>query len=63
MLNFLSGKKTYVTVFLAILLIVLEKLAGIDIPGFEVGDDWMVQIAGLLGLGTLRAGVAKSNST
>jgi hypothetical protein len=59
-LKALEGRKTYVIVALGILCVLAEKFAGIDIPGFDPGSDWLGYIMGLLGLGTLRAGVTKS---
>lgn len=56
----LAGKKTYIIVGISVLAILAEKVAGIDIPGFEVGEDWLGNLLTMLGLGTLRAGVAKA---
>ena len=54
----LSGKKTYIIVTVFVLCVLLERFAGFDIPGFTVGDDWVGQVLAMLGLGTLRAGIA-----
>jgi hypothetical protein len=59
-MEFLQGKKTYIIVAVSVLAIVAEKFLGIDIPGFEVGEDWLGGLLTMLGLGTLRAGVAKA---
>lgn len=56
----LEGKKTYIVAGITVVLVLLEKFAGIDVPGFTVGDDWLSVIIAALGLGTLRAGVTKS---
>jgi len=59
----LDGKKTYIVSGLTIILVLLEKFGGVDVPGFTVGDDWFSVIIAALGLGTLRAGVTKSGPT
>ena len=58
-LNSLSGKKTYLVVALFVLCVVVERFLGVDVPGFTVGDNWLELVLGMLGLGTLRAGLAK----
>jgi len=58
-----DGKKTYAIAFLTVVLVLLEKFGGIDIPGFTVGDNWLETIFVALGLGTLRSGVTKSGPT
>lgn len=58
-MSFLSGYKTYIIVATFLVCVGLEKFVGFDIPGFSVGDDWLAMVLGMLGLGTLRAGVAK----
>ncbi|ABD85703.1 hypothetical protein [Rhodopseudomonas palustris] len=40
-----------------VLVVVVEKGLGIDVPGVDVGSDWLTQILAALGLGTLRAGI------
>lgn len=57
----LSGYKTYIIVFAFLFCVLLEKFVGFDIPGFAVGDDWLAMALGMLGIGTLRAGIAKVN--
>ena len=59
-MSFLTGYKTYVIAALILLCVFAEKILGFDIPGFEVGDDWLAFVLGALGLGTARAG-AKSD--
>lgn len=59
MLEKLQGKKTYIIAAVLLILVVIEKAIGIDIPGFDPGEDWLGYILGALGLGTLRAGIGK----
>lgn len=54
-----DGYKTYLLVALFVVMVAVEKGLGWDVPGFEVGDDWLAMVMGALGLGTLRAGIAK----
>jgi len=56
----LSGKKTYILVGLGVLAMVVQFLAG-DITLMEfLQSEQFLTLLGLLGIGTLRAGVAKS---
>ena len=55
----MEGKKTYILIAIFILGVVAEKAFGWDVPGFEPGPDWLQQILGAIGLGTLRASVGK----
>lgn len=55
----LEGKKTYILIVIFILGVIAEKAFGWDVPGFEPGPDWLQQILGAIGLGTLRASVGK----
>ena len=55
----LQGKKTYIIVAIAIISVAIEKFAGIDLPGFDPGDDWLGYILAAAGLGSLRAGIGK----
>lgn len=57
----LEGVKTYIVAFLIILIAVSEGLLGFDIPGVDVGTDWLGWMLNGLGLGTLRAGISKAN--
>jgi hypothetical protein len=61
--KYLVGKKTYIVTAITIVLVLLNKFAGIEVPGFPVGEDWLQIIIAALGLGTLRAGVTKSGPT
>ena len=54
-----SGQKTYVIAGIIILVAVTEGIFGIDVPGIDVGDDWIGWALNGLGLGTLRSGIAK----
>lgn len=53
MLESLQGKKTYIIAFIGAA-ITLAQVLGVEIPPA------VLQILGFLGLGTLRAGVAKA---
>lgn len=59
----LSGWKTHAATTIPALvlaaLVVAEKYAGVDIPGFEVPDGWVALVLGGLGFGALRDAVAK----
>ena len=57
-LEMLQGKKTYIIVAIFIVCVLVERFGGLDIPGFTVGDDWLGQVMAMLGLGTIRAGIA-----
>lgn len=54
----LKGRKTYIVVAVFLLCVAIEKLVGIDIPGFNVEGNWLEMTLAMLGLGTLRAGIA-----
>jgi len=58
-MEWLKGKKTYVVAVVVVLLVVLERVVGIDVPGVEITDDWGSWIIGAGGLAALRAGIAK----
>lgn len=58
----LSGKKTYIVVITMIALVALEKGAGIDIPNYDPGQNWLNDILTALGLGTLRLGIGKATA-
>lgn len=55
----LAGKKTYLIVGAFVLCLILEKGFGLDVPFFAVGDDWLNQLAVMLGFGAVRSGIAK----
>lgn len=59
-LEALSGKKTYFISFLVVAIALTEGVLGWDVPGVQVGADWITWMLSGLGLGTLRAAVAKS---
>lgn len=54
----LKGKKTYLVVAIFLLCVAIEKLGGIDIPGFNVEGNWLEMTLAMLGIGGLRAGIA-----
>jgi hypothetical protein len=56
-----AGYRTYIIAAVLVLVVVVEKGLGIDVPGVEVGPDWLTQLLAALGLGTLRAGIAGAN--
>lgn len=54
----LKGKKTYLVVAIFLACVAIEKLGGIDIPGFNVDGNWLEMTLAMLGIGGLRAGIA-----
>jgi len=56
----LAGYKTYIVAALLALVGIVEGVLGLDIPGVQVDDNWFTILLGALGLGALRAGVAKA---
>jgi hypothetical protein len=60
MLTKLNGYKTYLVMAVLLLVVLLEKGLGIDVPGIALGDDWMLLVMNALGLGTLRLGIHQS---
>jgi len=54
----LAGKKTYLVAAALVLIVIIEKGLGIDVPGVALGDDWMLVLLNAFGLGTLRSGIA-----
>jgi hypothetical protein len=56
----IDGYKTYIIVAVFLALVALEKIGGFDIPGFEVGEDWIGVVLGAFGVGALRSGVKKA---
>jgi len=57
--NFADGYKTYFVALTIVMIGVGEGLLGVDIPGVEVGNDWMAYIIGGLGLGSVRSAIQK----
>lgn len=59
LIEWLQGKKTYVICVMVLLILILEKVVGIDIPGAEPVNplEWILAI---LGMGSLRAAVSKA---
>jgi hypothetical protein len=56
-MNFLAGYKTYAVAAILILVVAAEKGLGLDVPGVELQDDWLLVVLNALGLGALRAGI------
>jgi len=56
--SFAAGYRTYIIAAVLIICTLAEKVLGIDIPGVDVGQNWLETILAALGLGTLRAGIA-----
>ncbi|MCW2314485.1 hypothetical protein M2322_000005 [Rhodoblastus acidophilus] len=59
-LQFGAGYRTYIIAAVLVLVVVLENGLGIDVPGVDVGSDWLTEILAALGLGSLRAGLANT---
>lgn len=59
LIEFLRGKKTYIVALLVLIIVICEKVLGIDIPGAEVANPFDYILAAL-GISALRAGVAKT---
>lgn len=57
-MEFLKGKKTYFISGFGVLVLVAVNLFGIPIPGLEPSSDWIGQVFALLGISTLRKGIA-----
>lgn len=53
----LQGYKTYIVALMVAAIALIEGLAGIDIPGAQVQQDWFTYVLAALGLGALRAAV------
>lgn len=53
----LNGYKTYIVAGTLLLVVAVEKFLGVDVPGVDLGDDWLLVVMNALGLGTLRAGI------
>lgn len=56
----LDGYKTYIVAIGLVLIVIIEKLIGFDVPGVDLGDDWLLVLMNALGLGTLRAGISSA---
>jgi hypothetical protein len=57
-MSFLSGYKTYAVAAVLLIVVAIEKGAGLDVPGVELSEDWLLVVLNALGLGALRAGIA-----
>jgi len=59
-IDLLKNKKMYGVALIVIIIGVAEGLLGIDVPGIEVGNDWLGYILAGLGLGATKAAIVKS---
>jgi hypothetical protein len=55
----LTGYKTYIVAAMVALIALVEGFLGVDIPGAEMQNDWLLILAGAFGLGFLRSGMKK----
>ena len=62
MINWLSGKKTYVITAVGVAALLAVNVFSVPIPGMSPDPAWIGSVFSLLGLGALRAGVAKQGS-
>lgn len=51
-LQFGAGYRTYIIAAVLALVVVVEMGLGIDVPGVDVGSDWLTHVLAALGLGT-----------
>lgn len=56
----LTGWKTYLAVGLMVVVALAEGALGIDVPGVNVADDWVKLLLEALGIGGLRAAIARN---
>ncbi len=56
---FCAGCRTYFIAAVLVLVVVVEKGLWIDVPGVNVGSDWLTHVLAAVGLGTLRAGIKR----
>jgi hypothetical protein len=54
-----DGYKTYLAALAIVLCVVVEAGFGIDIPGFDVSQDWLGWLLAAFGLGGLRSAITK----
>jgi hypothetical protein len=59
-MSFLNGYKTYIVVAIFMLGVLAEVFLGLDVPGFDPGENWLEYVMAALGMGALRNGVAKA---
>lgn len=55
----LKGYRTYIVAASLLLIVFVEKGLGFDIPGVEVGNDWLILVLNAVGMGSLRAGIGR----
>lgn len=58
-MTIITGYKTYIAAALLALVGLAEGLAGLDIPGVTLDENWLMVLLGALGLGGLRAAIGK----
>lgn len=56
----LNGWKTYLVAAALAAVVILEKGLGLDVPGVELGEDWLLVLLYAAGLGALRHGIARA---
>ena len=61
-IELLKNKKMYGIAVVVIIIVIAEKMLGLDIPGVDVGDDWLGFVLAALGLGATKAAIVKSGS-
>lgn len=59
-IELLKNKKMYGVAAVVILIGILEGPVGMDIPGVDVGADWLGWIIAGLGIGATKAAIVKS---
>jgi hypothetical protein len=59
MFNVLDGYKTYIVAAIVVAIGLAEGLFGLDIPGIDVGANWMDYVLSGLGLGSVRSALGK----
>lgn len=59
LIDFLSGKKTYLTALAVVVIGVAEGVFHKNIPGVVVGPNWLEWILSGTGLASVRAAIAK----
>jgi hypothetical protein len=61
-IDLLKNKKMYGIAVVLVIIVIAEKVLGWDVPGVDVGDDWLGFILAALGLGATKAAIVKSGS-
>lgn len=60
-LQFGAGYRTCIIAVALVLVALVEKGLGIDVPVVDVRSEWFTHVLAALGLGTLRAGITGAN--